>query len=451
MVEGPGATRNARKVQSVVGLLIREIQIQPNKSGANTTSIVATKKLEGRRLDACFSVGKEVFLIFGPICHNNDPDTDNISKNKIALRFHFGMNGCLLVRKFNDSSKLAPWRKNDKSSNKCTFIFSRNVHELNPTDGMVIEMVSSTWTVVSEFVARSKLSRLGSRDVCGAGPNFDSQAVFDSIIEKRSKAMICDALLDQDRFPGVGNIIKIEGLHNSRVHPRRLVENLSQDELMSTILECRNYAMRWLSNGRAPTKKVYNQTKCGSCRTGRVRMVKMGTDLSRVTFWCESCQPFVMGASSTKPSRCSPNKENTSKYECNKSSNILNNKRDIDKTQKLIPRACCPQHGSKTISLRRVRKNDSSNLHRLFRTCRVPGCQYFSWADIHLPLCGSCRCKTVLRISKTDRTGGRWFLSCSSSKGNSKKTSNTTQVCSFFQWATPSQLAPFDDGLSPLT
>ncbi|MGK3753425.1 MAG: formamidopyrimidine-DNA glycosylase [Bacillariaceae sp.] len=448
MVEGPGATRNGRKVQSVVGLLIREIQ-NPN-TNTTTSSTVTTKNLEGRRLDAVFSVGKEVFLILGPICHDNDLDTDNASTKKIALRFHFGMNGCLMVRKFNDSSKLAPWRKNDKSSNKCTFIFSRNIRELNPIDGMVIEMVSSTWTVVSEFVARSKLSRLGSRDVCGAGLNFDSQAVFDSIIEKRSKSMICDALLDQDRFPGVGNIIKIEGLHNSRVHPRRLVENLSHDELMSTILECRNYAMRWLSSGRAPTKKVYNQTRCGSCRTGRVRMVKMGTGLSRVTFWCENCQPFVTGAF-TKPSLCSPNKENISNDECNKNSHILNNKRGIDKTQKLTPLHRCPQHGSKTILLRRVRKNDSSNLHRLFRTCRVPGCQYFSWADMHLPVCGSCRCKTVLRVSKTDRTGGRWFLSCSSSKGNSIKTSNTTQVCSFFQWATPSQLALFDDGLSPLT
>mmetsp|Transcript_42040 Transcript_42040/g.48597 ORF Transcript_42040/g.48597 Transcript_42040/m.48597 type:complete len:449 (+) Transcript_42040:65-1411(+) len=448
MVEGPGATRNSRKVQSLVGLLLREMIIQPNK--CNTSIRTASNNLEGRRLEAAFSVGKEVFLIFG---HENDLNT----KKTIALRLHFGMNGCLMVRKLNDSSKLAPWRKSDKSSNNmCTIKFSRdNDYEQKiPTVGMAIEIVSSTLTIVSEFVARSKLSRLASRDVCGL--LFDSKAVLDSIIEKRSNAMICDALLDQDRFPGVGNIIKIEALHQANIHPRRLVENLTHDELMSTILECRNYAMGWLSNGRAPIKKVYNQTKCVSCRVGRVRMVKMGTDLSRVTFWCDNCQPFVTGATGT--TLRIPNKENITSRDEFKKDFIINKKIPIRiEEQKRIP-VRCPQHGLKTVLLRRVRKI-GPNLHRLFRTCRVPGCQYFSfsWADKHLPYCRSCRCQTVLRVSKTDRTGGRWFLSCSNGsrsslkKSNYKEGSNTSQACSFFQWATPTQLAPFADGLSPLT
>jgi len=460
MVEGPGATRNSRKVQSLVGLLLHEMIIQPNK--CNTSILTETNNLEGRRLEAAFSVGKEVFLIFGPIiCHENDLNTYTVSTKKtIALRLHFGMNGCLMVRKLNDSSKLAPWRKSDKSSNNmCTIKFSGNNYyeQRSPIVGMAIEIVSSTLTIVSEFVARSKLSRLASRDVCGL--LFDSKAVLDSIIEKRSNAMICDALLDQDRFPGVGNIIKIEALHQANIHPRRLVENLTHGELMSTILECRNYAMGWLSNGRAPTKKVYNQTKCVSCRVGRVRMVKMGTDLSRVTFWCENCQPFVTGA--TRTTLRLPNKENITSHDEFKKDQIINKKipTEIEKQKRvLVPLARCPQHGLKTVLLRRVRKI-GPNLHRLFRTCRVPGCQYFSfsWADKHLPYCSSCRCQTVLRVSKTDRTGGRWFLSCSNGsrsplkKSNSKESSNASQACSFFQWATPSQLAPFADRLSPLT
>ena len=333
MVEGPGATRNGRKVQPVVGLVLTEIN-------SNIMPPTKTKTLEGRRLESAFSVGKEVFLILGPVIlgrtvlHQNENENTNTNTNTykspkeqqssennnkpIALRLHFGMNGCLTVRNPGESSKLAPWRKNDKSSKKCTIKFSRSSvvvdDELNhlirdDTTMVIIETVASTCTVVSAFVAQSKLTRLATRDVCGGSNIFEPQAVLESILEKRSNAMVCDALLDQDRFPGVGNIIKIEGLHKAGIHPRRFVEGLSREELMKTILECRTYAMGWLSSGRAPTKRVYNQTKCGSCRTGRVRMVKMGTDLSRVTFWCEKCQPFIVTTNPTSSTKGISNDE----------------------------------------------------------------------------------------------------------------------------------------------
>jgi hypothetical protein len=115
------------------------------------------------------------------------------------------------------------------------------------------------------------------------------------------------------------------------------------------------------------------------------------------------------------------------------------------------------------VLLRRVRNKSSSNLHRLFWTCGVRGCMYFSWADSHFPSCGCVSRGTkrvVLRVSKTERTGGRWFLSCpanassntrSSSSSVSRPESMSSGGCSFFQWATPDQLAPFGDDLSPLT
>ena len=484
MVEGPGATRNGRKVQPVVGLILREIKIQRplHKSNVNVvgSSAQTIKKvaLEGRHLESVFSVGKEVFLLLGPVVQpirreweNENPNTTEEQKEHqqqrpdsdmkpIALRLHFGMNGVLTVRKLGESSKLAPWRKNDKSAQKCTIAFSRSpfVHgnesdrcipEVFDTVVFVIETVASTCTVVSAFVARSKLNRLQSKDVCARSTNFEPEAVLEAILEKRLTAMVCDAILDQDRFPGVGNIIKIEGLHKAGVHPRRLVEKLTREELKRVITECRAYAMGWLSTGRAPTKQVYNRTKCGSCKTGRVRMVKMGKDLSRVTFWCENCQPFAV-ATATAATKSSP----VASYAIQ--SNILCDAKSKKVQQTQTPpvlSSCCPQHGSKTILLRRVRKTGSANLHRLFRTCRIRDCPYFSWADSHLPSCG-CRHKTVLRVSKTERTGGRWFLSCAASSSLSSHNYNQrpkSNTCSFFQWATPSQVRPFADDLSPLT
>eukprot|EP00536_Pseudo-nitzschia_multiseries_P002444 jgi/Psemu1/183643/e_gw1.33.142.1 len=440
MVEGPGATRNGRKVQPVVGLVLRDfIKIQQSSNNCNISgsSGLATKTsgvvLEGRRLESAFSIGKEQRQ------HRSESDT-----KRVALRLHFGMNGILTsVQKY--TMKFAPntlFHGNGSNS---------YVHGTSGT--IVVETVASTCTVVSAFVAESKLKRLQNKDVCAACTNFESAAVIEAILAKRATAMICDAILDQDRFPGVGNIIKIEGLHNAGVHPRRLVETLSRDELKRVILECRSYAMGWLSNGKAPAKHVYNRVQCGSCRTGRVRMVKMGKDLSRVTFWCENCQPFG-DPRTTKSSPCAPRtvqNESSIQVKCSEAHQIQ---------APPVLSSFCPRHGSKTTLLRRVRKTDSSNLYRLLRTCRVQGCPYFSWADSHLPSCG-CRHKTVLRVSKTERTGGRWFLSCASpsfslsnshhQRSESKPQRSGSYKCSYFQWATPSQLAPFADDLSPLT
>jgi formamidopyrimidine-DNA glycosylase len=540
MVEGPGATRNGRKVQPAVGLVLKELFIQQpcngkiysnsnsnsnSNSGSdknngnnndNENAALATKfRLKGRRLESAFSVGKEVFLVLGPVLPpvHRDADTENTNTNEkqgssicsdeiankpMALRLHFGMNGCLAVRKQLLGSKssitkpvLAPWqRKHDKSSSQktqqtCTLRFVGGMEDegaapvVSSSTIVVIETAASTTcTVVSAAVAFSKLARLQNKDVCGT--NFEPLAVLESILEKkRSASMVCDALLDQERFPGVGNIIKIEGLHRAGVHPRRLVETLSRDELLKTILECRNYARGWLSTGRAPSKKVYNQTHCLSCKNGRVKMVKMGNDLRRVTFWCERCQPLAVARSASTPRNDTSTKQesaanNNDNNYSNSNININNNIPEQPTMAALHPRRCCPQHGSKRVFLRRVRNKSSPNLHRLFRTCGVRGCQYFSWADTHLPSCGchprgSSSSKTVLKVSKTERTGGRWFLSCAATNGSSSSSRSTSSSfsvrnhhpyptpkqfskgCSFFQWATPGQLAPLANDLSPLT
>lgn len=558
MVEGPGATRNGRKVQPAVGLVLKELSIQQpcyGKSNSNINSnnnggsshsdningntntngdtTLATKyRLKGRRLESAFSVGKEVFLVLGPVLPpvrrdadmentptstnananmhptnetqgsssiNSSKCSDEIANKPMALRLHFGMNGCLALRKqqlllgsnksITMKAALAPWqRKDNKSSSQmCTLRFGNGQEEGAPppvgssSTIVVIEMTASTsCTVVSATVAASKLARLQNKDVCGDGTIFEPLAVLESILEKKKRSasvMVCDALLDQERFPGVGNIIKIEGLHRAGVHPRRLVETLSRDELLTTILECRNYARGWLSTGRAPSKKVYNQTHCLSCKHGRVKMVKMGNDLRRVTFWCERCQPSAVARSASTSTLC--NDTSTKQEPPANNSNINSNGNNSISEQPtmaaLHPRRCCPQHGSKRVMLRRVRNMSSPNLHRLFRTCGIRGCQYFSWADTHLP---SCRChprgsssKTVLKVSKTERTGGRWFLSCAVTNGSSSNSNTSSSSfsarnhqplyptpaqqfsngCSFFQWATPGELAPLANDLSPLT
>jgi formamidopyrimidine-DNA glycosylase len=367
MVEGPGATRNATKARTLVGWTY-----------------------DNELLVEALSVGKEVFLVF---------------ENK-ALRLHFGMNGSLLVQGGRGSGAN---RRHHQGTPSFSLTFRNGKSEERS-----VECVSTTINTVTPFVARSKYERLHQRDVCTASSQFDSTSVLEALLQ-RPESMLADVLLDQARFPGVGNIIKIEALHQAKLHPKKLVSSCTEPELLLLIQHCRDYAMKWLHRGRAPDKRVYNRTICQTCQAQTVCIEKMGNDLSRTTFWCNICQP----SSGSTPSQRSPLEV------------IATN----SKPQELPPSILkCPQHGEKPVRLRRVRKSNS-NHGRLFVSC--PSCQFFAWADQHLQRsCCKNREQCVLKISKTSRTGGKWFVSC---KG-----------CEHFAWATAKDLKPFGTKLTPL-
>ena len=383
MVEGPGATRNADKTQQLVGWRV-ETAVKKCQD---------LSELRGAVLNEAFCVGKEVFLCF--------------DKDHSVLRLHFGMNGSLCVR--TQSSKVDPWKAKDTT---LSLYFVNDEEKV-----LVLESYGSTICETTYRVAASKRERMQHLDICGEDFLIDQVILA---VKTRPDILVSDCLLDQTKVPGVGNIIKIEGLHMAGIHPKRLVSSLSDSEIKNLLENCRVYATEWYKNGRAPPKRVYNLTNCGSCKKPSVRMVKIGNDLRRVTFWCESCQPFSSSKIWTLNRPSEANKKvqvGTDRYPNNKS--------------------CCPQHGERPVVLRRVRKADSMNRLRLFYTCKHRGCPYFEWADGHLPLC-RCKKKSLLLISKTERTGGRWFLACPKSR------------CGHFAWATTSQIIAFGPQLTPL-
>ena len=58
--------------------------------------------------------------------------------------------------------------------------------------------------------------------------------------------LICDALLEQDIFSGVGNIIKNEVLYRVGIHPDSIVEKIPALKLEKLIEEARNYSFQFL-------------------------------------------------------------------------------------------------------------------------------------------------------------------------------------------------------------
>ena len=53
-----------------------------------------------------------------------------------------------------------------------------------------------------------------------------SQRMADYVLKLQPDTLVCDALLDQDLFAGVGNIIKNEVLFRTRVHPESTIGDL---------------------------------------------------------------------------------------------------------------------------------------------------------------------------------------------------------------------------------
>lgn len=528
MVEGPGATRNAQKLQAAVGCIVIPSSCsfasekQQQSVACNPPDTITSPSFhEGGTLIEAFSIGKELFMIISK-SGNTDCNKSDIHSDCYAVRLHFGMNGSLSVSRkqlqgqqnsnpsYKRYNRQAPDNRQAPSL-KLTLQEQRQDEPHTNNCGkkrFLLECYGTTVSQVSVKVAESKRIRLQCLDVCnnqtattsnhpflktGTVNNtnaFDREAVRKAL-RTRPQAMISDALLDQNRFPGVGtyekeasfffevaitahpytihqyslyhcyllrvgNIIKMEGLHRARIHPKRSVENLADEELLCLIDACRVYAMGWLRSGRSPTKKVYNETNCQTCHSiGSVRMVKLGNDLSRVTFWCESCQPLqpgdasstagrgVLTASSTRYNHNNPHKDANPSSSQNK---------NIHSAMSTAIKNACPQHGARCFRIQRVRHKEQ-NKHRLFGSCRVPGCPYFAWADAHLPTCPTCHQKCILRVSKTERSSGRWFLSCPKSDSNAtgKGINQRGPACKgMFAWATQQHLEPLGKFLTPL-
>ena len=105
-------------------------------------------------------------------------------------------------------------------------------------------------------------------------------------------AFICDALLEQNVFAGVGNIIKNEVLYRVRVHPLSTVGALPPAKLHAVVEQARRYSFEFLEWRRAFVLRqhwqVHSRSLCPSC-AGKLTRAWLGTT-DRRSFFCERCQ-----------------------------------------------------------------------------------------------------------------------------------------------------------------
>lgn len=104
--------------------------------------------------------------------------------------------------------------------------------------------------------------------------------------------MACDALMNQDIFSGVGNIIKNEVLFRIGVQPESFIGHLPPDKLDELIFEARNYSLEFLRWKREFVLKkhwlVHNKSTCPKCGA---KLIRKHTGLGkRRSFYCETDQ-----------------------------------------------------------------------------------------------------------------------------------------------------------------
>jgi endonuclease-8 len=121
--------------------------------------------------------------------------------------------------------------------------------------------------------------------------------LWDASLAKKSlarlnKVMIADALLNQEIFSGVGNIIKNEVLFRIRVHPASVVRSIPTKKVNEIVKEARQYSFDFYEWKKIFQLRkhwlIYKKKICPRCDIPFIREY-LGTT-KRLTFYCNNCQ-----------------------------------------------------------------------------------------------------------------------------------------------------------------
>jgi endonuclease VIII len=104
--------------------------------------------------------------------------------------------------------------------------------------------------------------------------------------------LVCDALLNQNIFAGVGNIIKNEVLFRIFLHPESKIGNIPPNKIKELIEEARNYSFDFLEWKKQYVLRkhwlAHTKTICPRCNIPFVK--KHLGKTNRRSFFCNNCQ-----------------------------------------------------------------------------------------------------------------------------------------------------------------
>ena len=111
-------------------------------------------------------------------------------------------------------------------------------------------------------------------------------------LKAKPSMLVCDALLDQTIFSGVGNIIKNEVLYRIKLHPESEVGALPAKKLNELIKEAAHYSFQFLEwKKEGVLRKHWLAHTKKTCTRCDLPFTKKHTGLNpRRSFFCTNCQ-----------------------------------------------------------------------------------------------------------------------------------------------------------------
>jgi endonuclease VIII len=240
MPEGPSIVILKEEVQPFKGKKVM-------KTGGNTSVDIAF--LEGKKVTDFKSWGKHFLICFG---HK-------------TIRIHFLLFGSYSINEKRENKKVRFFLQ---FATGTIYFYTCSVKIIEePLDDLYdwsCDVLSEAW---NPRAARKKLK---------SDPGM----------------LVCDALLNQNIFAGVGNIIKNEVLFRIKVHPQSVVGKLPPARLTSLIKEASNYSYDFLLWKKAYVLRkhwlAHTKKTCPRCNIPLIKAHLGKTN--RRTFFCNNCQ-----------------------------------------------------------------------------------------------------------------------------------------------------------------
>jgi endonuclease-8 len=251
VAEGDTIARAARRIDAALTGEVVAVSA-PSPQGR----LAGVERLDGGRLEAVTAHGKHLLLRFGDL----------------TLHSHLGMSGA-----WHLYPRGARWRKRRSAA---WVVISGAETDAVQFGGPKLRLLST------ESIARDPvLSRLGP-DVLA--PDLDLGAVARSL-RADPECSVGEALLDQRKVAGIGNIFKSEACFAAGLDPRERVADLTDDQLEEVIGAARDLMAGAVAEGRGE-RAVYRRAgrPCIVCGTP-IAVAGLG-DANRSTYWCPRCQ-----------------------------------------------------------------------------------------------------------------------------------------------------------------
>jgi endonuclease-8 len=239
MPEGPSIVIAREELASFIGKKVESV------SG---TAKVEIDRIEGAKIKEIRSWGKHLLICF----------------NGFFLRIHFMMFGSYLINERKERKvRLALRFKNSEIN---FYTCSVRLIEGRPEDmyDWQADVMSEKWN------AKKAINKL----------------------KKLNGTIACDALLNQEIFAGVGNIIKNEVLFRVRMHPLSVISELPRRKLLDLVKEARLYSFDFYEWRKASQLRkhwhIYKKKECPRCLIP-VKRSYLGAG-KRLTCYCDNCQ-----------------------------------------------------------------------------------------------------------------------------------------------------------------